>query len=292
MIFANIMQDKEGGAKYWSKLFHKYRFVIMTDSSFEEKLSVKLSRLNVIAFLGALVFICFFSTMLLIAYTPLSEYVPGKSSIEIQKALIDLNIKSDSLETILLNRKVFLKNINKIISGEELVKQDGYDKILNTKNPISFETSTEDSLFRIKIETEDKSSIYKKENTNDNVNNQMFFTPLTGFISDRYNNKTKHFGVDLVAKEKTRISSVLDGTVVISHWAYETGYVIGIQHKNDYLSFYKHNSVLLKSVGDYVTAGDHISIIGNSGELSSGPHLHFELWHKGVPVNPENYISF
>ena len=292
MIFANIMQDKEGREKYWSKLFHKYRFVIMTDSSFEEKLSVKLSRLNVIAFLGALVFICFFSTMLLIAYTPLSEYVPGKSSIEIQKSLIDLNIKSDSLETILLNRKVFLKNINKIISGEELVKQDGYDKILNTKNPISFETSTEDSLFRIKIETEDKSSIYKKENTNENVNDQMFFTPLTGFISDRYNNKTKHFGVDLVAKEKTRISSVLDGTVVISHWAYETGYVIGIQHKNDYLSFYKHNSVLLKSVGDYVTAGDHIAVIGNSGELSSGPHLHFELWHKGVPVNPENYISF
>ena len=292
MIFANIMQDKEGREKYWSKLFHKYRFVIMTDSSFEEKLSVKLSRLNVIAFLGALVFICFFSTMLLIAYTPLSEYVPGKSSIEIQKALIDLNIKSDSLETILLNRKVFLKNINKIISGEELVKQDGYDKILNTKNPISFETSTEDSLFRIKIETEDKSSIYKKENTNDNVNDQMFFTPLTGFISDRYNNKTKHFGVDLVAKEKTRISSVLDGTVVISHWAYETGYVIAIQHKNDYLSFYKHNSVLLKSVGDYVNAGDHIAVIGNSGELSSGPHLHFELWHKGSSVNPEHYISF
>ena len=292
MIFANIMQDKEGREKYWSKLFHKYRFVIMTDSSFEEKLSVKLSRLNVIAFLGALVFICFFSTMLLIAYTPLSEYVPGKSSIEIQQSLIDLNIKSDSLETILLNRKVFLKNINKIISGEELVKQDGYDKILNTKNPISFETSTEDSLFRIKIENEDKSSIYKKENANDNVNDQMFFTPLTGFISDRYNNKTKHFGVDLVAKEKTRISSVLDGTVVISHWAYETGYVIGIQHKNDYLSFYKHNSVLLKSVGDYVTAGDHIAVIGNSGELSSGPHLHFELWRKGVPVNPENYISF
>ena len=120
----------------------------------------------------------------------------------------------------------------------------------------------------------------------------MFFTPLSGLISDGYNNKTKHFGIDLVAKEKSRISSVLEGTVIISHWAYETGYVIGVQHKNDYLSFYKHNSVLLKSVGDYVNAGDHIAIIGNSGELSSGPHLHFELWHKGTPVNPENYISF
>ena len=291
MIFANIMQDKEGREKYWSKLFHKYRFVIMKDSSFEEKLSVKLTRINVIAFLATLVFLCFFSTMLLIAYTPLSEYVPGKSSIEVQKSLIELNIKSDSLEAILVSRSIYLENINKIINGEELVNPENYAEITNTQIPISFEKSKEDSLFRVKVEAEDKSSIYKKDKPNNNTT-LMFFTPLTGLISDGYNNKTKHFGIDLVAKEKSRISSVLEGTVVISHWAYETGYVIGVQHKNDYLSFYKHNSVLLKSVGDYVNAGDHIAIIGNSGELSSGPHLHFELWHKGIPVNPENYISF
>lgn len=291
MIFANIMQDKEGREKYWSKLFHKYRFVIMKDSSFEEKLSVKLTRINVIAFVGTLVFLCFFSTMLLIAYTPLSEYVPGKSSIEVQKSLIELNIKSDSLEAILVNRSIYLENINKIINGEELVTPENYAEITNTQIPISFEKSKEDSLFRVKVEAEDKSSIYKKDKPN-NTTTLMFFTPLTGLISDGYNNKTKHFGIDLVAKEKSRISSVLEGTVIISHWAYETGYVIGVQHKNDYLSFYKHNSVLLKSVGDYVNAGDHIAIIGNSGELSSGPHLHFELWHKGIPVNPENYISF
>jgi len=291
MIFANIMQDKEGREKYWSKLFHKYRFVIMTDNSFEEKLSVKLTRINVIAFVVTLVFFCFFSTMLLIAYTPLSEYVPGKSSVEVQKGLIELNIKSDSLEAILLNRSIYLENINKIINGEVLVTPENYEEITNTQIPISFEKSKEDSLFRVKVETEDKSSIYKNDNTKNNTN-LMFFTPLTGLISDGYNNKTKHFGIDLVAKEKSRISSVLEGTVIISHWAYETGNVIGVQHKNGYLSFYKHNSVLLKSVGDYVNAGDHIAIIGNSGELSSGPHLHFELWHKGVPVNPENYISF
>jgi murein DD-endopeptidase MepM/ murein hydrolase activator NlpD len=291
MIFANIMQDKEGREKYWSKLFHKYRFVIMKDSSFEEKLSVKLTRINVIAFLATLVFLCFFSTMLLIAYTPLSEYVPGKSSTEVQKSLIELNIKSDSLEAILVSRSVYLENINKIINGEELVTPENYAEITNTQIPISFEKSKEDSLFRVKVEAEDKSSIYKKNKPNNNTT-LMFFTPLTGLISDGYNNKTKHFGIDLVAKEKSRISSVLEGTVIISHWAYETGYVIGVQHKNDYLSFYKHNSVLLKSVGDYVNAGDHIAIIGNSGEFSSGPHLHFELWHKGTPVNPENYISF
>ena len=284
------MQDKESRGKYWSKLFHKYRFVIMTDSSFQEKLSIKLSRLNVIAFAGAFVFICFFSTMIVITYTPLSEYVPGKSTLDVQKGLIELNIKADSLESILLNRSVYLDNINKIINGEELVTPKNSEKPANIQTPISFEKSKEDSLFRLKVEAEDKSSLYKKDNTNNN--NLMFFTPLSGLVSDGYNNKTKHFGIDLVAKEKSRISSVLDGTVVISHWAYETGYVIGVQHKDDYLSFYKHNSVLLKSVGDYVNAGDHIAIIGNSGELSSGPHLHFELWHKGVPVNPENYISF
>ena len=290
MIFANIMQVKGGRKKYWAKLFHKYRFVIMTDSSFEEKLSIKLTPINVIAFVGTILFFCFFSTMLLIAYTPLSEYVPGKSSIDIQKGLIELNIKSDSLEVVLLNQSIYLKNINNIINGEELVKPEDLEEITNTQIPISFEKSEEDSLFRLQVETEDKSSIYKKEKTKNN--HLIFFTPLSGFISDGYNNNKKHFGVDLVAKEKSRISSVLDGTVVISHWAYETGYVICVQHSDNYLSFYKHNSVLLKSVGDYVNAGDHIAIIGNSGELSSGPHLHFELWHKGIPVNPENYISF
>ena len=291
MIFANIMQDKEGGEKYWSKLLHKYRFVIMTDSSFEEKLSVKLSRFNVLAFAGIFVFACFFSTLLLIAYTPLSEYVPGKSSIEVQKNLIELSLKSDSLESVLLNRAIYLENINNIINGNELVTPIESNEVASKQeDEIVFEKSKEDSLLRLSVEAEDKSSIYIKTASENNY--LMFFTPLTGLISDGYNSKTKHFGVDLVAKEKSRISSVLDGTVIISHWTSETGYVIAIQHKNDYVSLYKHNSLLLKEVGDFVNAGDHIAIIGSSGELSSGPHLHFELWHKGTPVNPENYISF
>ena len=292
MIFANIMQDKEGREKYWSKLFHKYRFVIMTDNSFEEKLSAKLSRINVISFVSAIFFIFIFITIILITYTPLSEYVPGKSSADVQKNLIKLNIKADSLKIILLKKSVYLENINKIINGEKLVSPENSEKIANTPTPVSFEKSKEDSIFRVKLETQDRSSIYNKKNSNNKNTNLVFFTPLLGLISDRYNQKTKHFGIDLVAKEKSRISSVLDGTVVISHWAYETGYVIGVQHNNEYLSFYKHNSVLLKSVGDYVNAGDHIAIIGNSGELSSGPHLHFELWYKGASVNPEDYISF
>ena len=291
MIFADIMQDKEGREKYWSKLLQKYRFVIMTDSSFEEKLSLTLSRLNVFAFAGFFVFVCFFSTLLLIAYTPLSEYVPGKSSLEVQKNLIELSLKSDSLEGILLNKAVYLKNINNLISGNELITPiENNNSAAEKEAEIIFKKSKADSLLRISVEAEDNGSIYVKSVSNNNYLN--FFTPVSGFISDVYNSKIKHFGVDLVAKDKSRISSVLDGTVIISHWTSETGYVIAIQHKNDYVSLYKHNSLLLKEVGDFVNTGDHIAIIGNSGELSSGPHLHFELWHKGTPVNPEDYISF
>jgi len=285
------MEDKESGEKYWSKLLHRYRFVIMTDSSFEEKLSLTLSRLNIFAFAGIFVFVCFFSALLLIAYTPLSEYIPGKSSSEIQKSLIELSLKSDSLESLLLNRAVYLENINNIISGNELITPTERKSSDSEKeDKIIFEKSKADSLLRLLVEAEGKSSIYVKSVSDNNY--LMFFTPLSGLISDAYNSKIKHFGVDLVAKDKSRISSVLDGTVLISHWTSETGYVIAIQHKNDYVSLYKHNSLLLKEAGDFVNAGDHIAVIGNSGELSSGPHLHFELWHKGTPVNPEDYISF
>ena len=286
------MQDKGRVIKYWRKLLHKYRFVIMTDSSFEERLVVKLSRLNVLSFLIISGIACFLCTLLLISYTPLNKYVPGKSSKEVQKNLIYLSLKSDSLQKALNNRDAYLQNINNIISGKDPIISSE-DNILNQNSEekkITFEKSIEDSLLRVTVEAEDKSSIYIKKSINHEF--LMFFPPVSGLISDEFNADVSHFGVDLVAKEKTRISSVLDGTVVISHWTAETGYVIVVQHKNDYLSQYKHNSVLLKNVGDFVLAGEHIAIIGNSGELSSGPHLHFELWHKGIPVNPRDYISF
>ena len=291
MIFANIMEEKQGGEKYWSKLLHRYRFVIMNDDSLEERLSIKLSRLNVLAFLGLFVFICFFSALFLIAYTPLNEYVPGKSTLEVQKNLIQLSAKSDSIENILLNRSVYLKNITAIIRGKELINSvEGDTPSYKQEKEIVFKPSKEDSLLRLSMEVEDKSSIRTKDHSNNDY--LMFFSPVSGLISDSYDAGSKHFGIDLVAKEKSRISSVLDGVVIISHWTSETGYVIAIQHKNDYLSLYKHNSLLLKEVGDFVSAGDHVAVIGNSGELSSGPHLHFELWYKGAPVNPEDYISF
>ena len=284
------MQDKGGLNNFWKKLLHNYRFVIISDDSFEEKLSIKLNRLNILALFGSFVFVSFFAAMLLITYTPLKEYIPGKSTTEVQKSLIELSMKSDSLEKTLIGRQIYLQNLKKIINGDDLIVAKKTEKIKNPQAEISFQKSIEDSLLRIVVEGEDKSSItFNKEKNNEVL---MFFTPLNGNITDRFSVKKHHFGIDLVAKEKSRIAAVLEGTVILSNWNSETGYVIVVQHKNDYISLYKHNSVLLKNVGDFVGTGDHIAIIGNSGELSTGPHLHFELWHKGIPVNPENYISF
>jgi murein DD-endopeptidase MepM/ murein hydrolase activator NlpD len=143
---------------------------------------------------------------------------------------------------------------------------------------------------RIRVEKEDQSSI----NLNSKKRNKqfLFFPPLEGFISDSFNLQTNHYGIDLVAKTGAKIKSIGEGTVIVSDWNPQTGYVLGIQHSEDFISFYKHCSVLLKNAGDIITTGENIAIIGNSGELSSGPHLHFELWKSGIPIDPSLYISF
>ena len=285
-----IMQDKKGVQKLWKKALHKYRFVIMTDDSFEEKLSVKLSRFNVLGFSGIFVLLCFLSAIFFMTKTPLREYLPGKAKSDIQNELIILAKKADSLLVVLDRQKQYLQNINTIISGQE-VKDLEFDFEENNYDiELTFEKSIEDSLLRLDVEAEERGSLQTTNRTETNI--ILFYPPLKGVITDRFNSQSKHFGIDLVAKEKTKIAAILDGTVIISNWTSETGYVIGVQHKGGYISFYKHNSMLLKTAGDFVKTGEQIAIIGNSGELSTGPHLHFELWQNGIPVDPENYILF
>jgi len=165
---------------------------------------------------------------------------------------------------------------------------DSLDMVDNGE--ITFFKSKEDSMLRIRVEREDQSSI--RIDSKKRTKQLLFFPPVNGLISDSFNLKTNHFAVDLVAKKGSKIKSVKRGTVIVSDWNPETGYVIGIQHEDNFISFYKHCSVLLKKVGDIVSTGENIAIIGNSGELSSGPHLHLELWKNGAPLNPTNYIAF
>ena len=284
------MQDKKRINGLWKKALNKYRFVIMTDDSFEEKFSLKTNRLNVFLFLSFFTSFCVVATFILITNTSLREFVPGKESEEVQREIISLVLRSDSLMARLENQQLYFENFKTIIGGKIPLDSSITIDNKNIEKKPSFERSVEDSLLRILVESNETGMI----NLKNNVKNELFafFTPVLGVISDTFNLKLKHFGIDLVAKENSRISSVLDGVVVISDWNPQTGYVIGVQHKNGFLSLYKHNSMLLKSVGNYVNAGEHIAVIGNTGEFSSGPHLHFELWLDGVAVNPKNYILF
>ena len=288
------MKEKNNNP-FFIKLKHKYRLILMNDSSLEEQISFRFSALDVITVLtiGCVLLFVFF--LLLVGYTPLNEFVPGKASSSLHKELIAITLKTDSLEKKLLVNELYLKNITAIVNGEDPINISTENTLVlsASETELSFKKSKEDSLLRLAVEAEDKISISPTD-TKDNLDmeSMLFFSPIKGVVTNGFDRKKNHFGTDIVAKQDEPIKCVFDGVVVISHWTSETGNVIGVQHANGMFSLYKHNSILFKSAGEYVKSGEVIAIIGNSGELSSGPHLHFELWHKGTPVNPENYISF
>ena len=291
-ICRHMSEEEKRG--FWEKWRYKYRFVILNSDNFEERLSFKLSRLNVFVLSSfALVFLIG-GTTLLISLTPLREYIPGYTSTNMRRQVVELNHLSDSLLTAIESNDRYLNNIRFIVDGKTPEEVDDINTS-TTQNieDIVFETVSEDSVLRKQIEEEERFSLFASANNKEqSVENVLFFTPIKGVVTQSFNPKTQHLGVDIVAKENEAVKAALDGTVALSSWTSETGYVIAILHDNNLFSVYKHNSVLLKKEGAKVSAGKAIAIIGNSGELSTGPHLHFELWHNNKPINPEQYIVF
>jgi len=285
--------------KWYNKLKWKYRLVFMHDETLEERLTFRLTRLNVFIALGTITIILIFLTSVLIAFTPLREYIPGYTNVGLIKDLYDLQLKTDSIEQDLNRKDLYIENLKRIISGEEIVEDLALPKDTVTKySEIRLTRSQEDSILRVEIENQSKYSLYQIETAEKvsqrsmTLGNMLFFTPIKGVITNVFDTDKQHFGIDIVSRKNEAIKSVLDGTVILSTWTVETGYVIGIQHPQGIVSFYKHNSALLRRVGDIVKAGEAIAIIGETGELTTGPHLHFELWSQGTPVNPQDYISF
>ncbi len=288
------MAHQKKKKKKLQKLKNKYRLVILNDDTFEEKLSIRLSRLNVFSIVGFGSLILVVIVTIIIAFTPLREFIPGYTDVNLRKQGIKNTLKMDSLELALKQKEQYILNINKIIQGEPLQFNDSVvvDTNVNYKN-ITNEPISEDSMLRVMIESEEKYNLFKSaKNRPEGISSFTFFTPIKGIITEMFNAKSEHFGVDLVAPKNEAIKATLDGTVIFAEWTLETGYVIEIQHTNNLISVYKHNSVLHKKQGDKVNAGDVIAIVGNSGELSTGPHLHFELWYNGIPINPQEYIMF
>jgi len=284
----------------WSeKLRNKYRLVFMTDDTLEERFVFRLSRLNVFIALGTLTIVLIFLTSILIAFTPLREYIPGYTNVGLTKKLYVLQRKSDSIERDLMRKDRFIQNIKDVIDGKDLSEDKPIPRDTTRRyQDIKIKRSLEDSLLRLDVENQSKYSLYKMESMEtasqkrSSIGGVLFFPPLKGIVTNKFNPAGKHYGIDIVSKQNEAIKAVLDGTVIFSNWTLETGYVIVIQHVQNIVSVYKHNSALLKKIGDIVKSGEAVAIIGETGEMISGPHLHFELWNEGIPVNPEEFIIF
>ncbi|NAY91662.1 peptidoglycan DD-metalloendopeptidase family protein [Muricauda sp. JGD-17] len=275
------------------KLLHKYRLVILNESTFEEKISFKLSRLNVFV-TGTLFIIALIGiTTLIIAFTPLREYIPGYSSTKLKRQATELTYKTDSLVTVLNYTNRYLDNVRMVLRGDiennEMNRDSLFEKYKLDPSTVDLTPIRQDLLLRQEVELEDKYNLF--ERNIDNVEN-LLFSPVRGTLSQGFDPKTKHYAVDVVAPKDTPVKSIADGTVLFSEWTSQTGYVIIVEHRDGLTSVYKHNGSLTKSQGERVRAGEVIASVGNTGELTTGAHLHFELWREGKPVDPLNYIDF
>jgi len=295
------MPEKDKKSKSGFQLFknwnYKYKLVLMNESTFEEKLNLRLSRMNVFIAYVLIYLVTISLTILILWITPLKEFIPGYASVDKVKQVYENKVKLDSV----IQRNITLENYVYSFQKHVLLEQDleAFDSVSMDKNPkydyenIQNKKSDEEKDFVNEWEEEVKYDlVYYSDGSNNEMYQFLFYPPLKGTITNGFNIKKKHYGIDIVAEKGQAVKATSDGIVILSSWTYETGYVIMIQHDQELVSVYKHNSKLIKEMGDVVKAGDPIAFIGNTGEFSSGPHLHVELWYKGSPVNPSEFISF
>lgn len=287
------MNKKKKEKRLAKKLLHKYRLVILNEDTFEERLSFKLTRLNVFVLSSIMAIFLVIATIILIAFTPLREYIPGYSSTALKLKATELNYKTDSLQQVLAMNERYYSSIKRVLQGDVSSVEFNRDSILEAAKfdttEIDLAPIKADSILREKVRKEDKYNLFESATTSANF---VLFPPVNGTISEGYNAKEKHYAVDLVVAKDSPIKSTADGTVIFAEWTAETGYVIIIEHQEGLLSVYKHNASVTKSQGDLVKAGEVIATAGNTGEFTTGPHLHFELWSNGYPINPTNFIDF
>ncbi len=274
----------------------KYRFSVINDHTLEEVWRIILTRYNAFLLITFLLVFIIWSTSTLISFTNLREFIPGYPNVTMRRNILMSAIRLDSLDRELKLRDKYFDNLNSIISGNQPLPMSLIQDSAKNYKAIKFSTSPDDSVLRTRVENEEKYNLTLGPTTSESLSGLAslhFFPPVKGIVSARYEIGTKHFGTDIVTKPKALVSAVLDGTVIFTGWTMETGFVIEVQHPNNIVSVYKHNASLLKETGDLVRAGDAISVVGDSGErYTSGPHLHFEIWYKGSPLDPEKHILF
>ena len=285
--------QKKERKKFTKKLLHKYRLVILNEDTFEERFAIKLTRLNVFVLMSLSVIFLIAVTTILIAFTPLKEYIPGYSSTALKRRATQLSYKTDSLQQIISMNAQYLESIKRVLKGDVNVVDFNKDSIIEAAElelgNINLNPSKEDSLLREKVDKEDKYNLFESATSKVSF---VLFPPVKGTISEGYDVKNQHYALDIVVAIDTPVKATADGTIILAEWTTQTGYVTIIEHSNGLLSVYKHNASLTKHQGDLVKAGEVIAISGNSGELTTGPHLHFELWSNGYSINPTTFIDF
>lgn len=273
----------------------KYRFSIFNDTTHEEIFAFRANGMLSILTIALVVVFLITSVTLLISFTSLRELIPGYPSAQSRQDLIQNAIKIDSLQNEINIWRLQLANIQRITTGQTPLH---IDSLLNLQGKADSsgifreEYSRDDSLLRATVLREEQFNLSNRDNRIEQIEGLHFFPPLKGIVTEEYNLGINHPYLDIAAPENSVVSAILDGTVIFAGWDDASGYIIQLQHDNNLVSVYKHNSKLLMDVRDKVAAGTPIALVGNTGTLSNAPHLHFELWHKGEPIDPAQYINF
>lgn len=287
------MTERKKEKKFTKKLLHKYRLVILNEETFEERFAIKLTRLNVFVIVALSSIVLVLCTIFLIAFTSLREFIPGYSSTALKQKATELNYKTDSLQQVIDMNQQYYESIKRVLTGDVKMVEFNKDSIIEAANKdiqiVNLIPTKEDSLLRNLVDKEDKYNVFESAIS---ASNLALFPPVNGTISENYNVEEKHFAIDIVVVKNTPVKATADGTIIFAEWTADTGFVVIIEHSNDLISVYKHNASLTKQQGDLVKSGEVIAMAGNTGELTTGPHLHFELWSRGYPVNPANFIDF
>lgn len=286
-------QKKTNIRSFWCRIRFKYKLSFFNENTLEEVWSFRLSQLSAFATLALFAFLLIAFTSLIIIKTPIRNYLPGYLDVEVRKEIMQNALRADSLERMIQIHALYLDNVTGILTGTmSLDSIREIDSLARVNLDYEIPRSQKEMEFVKDFEEAEKYNLAVLDPNPVPTDGVFFYKPVNGVVSSHYDANVRHYGVDLVAAPKESVLATLDGTVVFSGFDPNFGNVIQVQHKNGFLSIYKHNELLLKEVGDRVVAGEAIALVGNTGKLSTGPHLHFELWYKGGPVNPEEYIAF
>lgn len=291
-LVVQTMAKKKRYKGIWNNIKFKYKLTILNENTLEEVVGLRISKLNGFSVFLSVIIIIFAIAAAIITFTPLRNYLPGYMNSQIRSQVVENALRVDSLQMLVERQNWYIMNIQDIFAGN--VKTDtvqSMDSLTDIRWESLVERSAMEDEFRRQYEETEKYNLtsIQEEKSMENI---VFYRPTRGMLTSGFDPNNKHFGIDIAASPNESVLAAADGTVILSTYTADTGYLIGIQHNQDLITLYKHCESLLKKPGDRVKGGDVIGLVGNTGIYSSGPHLHFELWHKGQAMNPEKYIVF